>query len=319
MTEESTTPAARPRRSRWPGLIWAVPIAALAIVSWLGFRDYVAQGPTVTVRFNTIGGIKADHAAVKYRGVTVGHATATRLSRSLDKIWVTMRFDPYMAGHLGKGTRYWVGGEEVSFAHLSSLKSLIAGPYIGIDPHPGTTMTHVIGLKQEPVLKSEPKGVTLVLRAARRGTISRGAPVFYKGFQVGEVRGETMLPDDRGFAIYTFIPAKYMHLVNEHSRFWSSGTVHVPLFGPDAGVNVPPIPAILTGSISFYTPETGPAVHDRPRFPLYADAGQAHNAPSEHAVHYVIRMRGAGGPCERGTGLARRGPDRRRDGRPYTL
>ena len=30
---------ATPPRSRWPGWIWAVPIAALAIVVWLGVRS----------------------------------------------------------------------------------------------------------------------------------------------------------------------------------------------------------------------------------------------------------------------------------------
>ena len=43
-----------------------------------------------------------------------------------------MRFEPYMAGHLGKGTRYWIGGESVSFSNLRSLKSLISGPLIDL-------------------------------------------------------------------------------------------------------------------------------------------------------------------------------------------
>ena len=63
---ELATPPAKLQRTRWPGLIWAVPIAALAIVGWLALRSYMAQGPLVTVRFSTIGGIKPDHTVVKY-------------------------------------------------------------------------------------------------------------------------------------------------------------------------------------------------------------------------------------------------------------
>ena len=291
---ELATPPAKLQRTRWPGLIWAVPIAALAIVGWLALRSYMAQGPLVTVRFNTIGGIKPDHTVVKYRGVIVGHVNAVRLSKSLGEISVTIRFEPYMAGHLGKGTRYWIGGESVSFSNLRSLKSLISGPYIGIDPHPGHTVTPVAGLNQEPVLKSEPKGVTVVLKAKALGNISRGAPLFYKGYRIGEIRGEAMLPDGSGFDIYAFIPEKYLKLVNSRSRFWSSGTIGVSLFGTHPGVHVPAIPALLSGAVTLSTPESGNAVHDNEVFPLYENATAARSAPDRYAVSY--RLVTAGGP-----------------------
>ncbi len=287
-------PKAQIRRSRWPGLIWAVPIAALAIVVWLALRTYMEQGPLVTVRFATIGGIKADHTVVKYRGVTVGRVTAVKLSKSLGEISVSIRFDNYMANHLGKGTRYWIAGEKVSFANLSSLKSLIAGPYIGIDPHPGATVHRVTGLNEEPVLKSESSGVTVILHAPVKGNISRGAPVLFKGQQVGEVRGEAMRRNGDGFDIYVFLPEKYQHLGNDHSRFWSSGNIGISLFGPHPGVHMPAIPALLSGSISFSTSTQGQALQDNHIFPLYANAGAATNAPDANAVQYQMVM--PGGP-----------------------
>ncbi|MHB1567297.1 MAG: PqiB family protein [Acidiferrobacter sp.] len=294
MNDPTNTPTAKVQHTRWPGLIWAVPIAALAIVLWLGLRSYMEQGPSVTVRFDTIGGIKPDHTVVKYRGVTVGQVTAVRLSKSLDEIWVTIHFEPYMGGHLGQGTRFWVADEHVSVADLSSLKSIIAGPYIGIDPHPGHTVTHFIGLDQEPVLKSEPKGVTVVLRTSERHNISRGAPIFYKGYRIGEIRGVAMLPSGSTFDIYAFIPEKYLHLANRRSRFWNSGRVQLNLLGPHAGVNLPPIPALLSGAITFSTPAHGAPVRDNEVFPLYNSATAALNAPGQHAVSYRLTL--PGGP-----------------------
>ncbi|MBN2679390.1 MlaD family protein [Acidithiobacillus montserratensis] len=295
-------PKSQIRRSRWPGLIWAVPVAALAIVAWLALKTYMNQGPSVTVQFPTMGGIKADHTVVKYRGVTVGHVTAVKLSQSLGEISVTLRFDNYMAHHLGKGTRYWIAGEKVSFSNLSSLKSIIAGPYIGIDPHPGRTVHHVMGLHEEPVLKSESKGITLILHAPEKGNISRGAPILYKGEQVGEVRGETLQKNGEGFDIYAFLPEQSLHLANSHSRFWSSGNIAISLFGAHPGVHVPAIPALLSGAISFSTPKNGAALRDNERFALYPNASAAKNAPLENAVPYQLQM--PGGPQGLKTGAA---------------
>ncbi|MHB1321355.1 MAG: PqiB family protein [Acidithiobacillus ferrivorans] len=287
-------PSAKIYRSRWPGLIWAVPIAALAIVGWLALRTYMDHGPSITVQFGTIGGIKADHTVVKYRGVTVGHVTAVKLSKSLGEIFVTLEFDNYMADHLGKGTRFWIAGEKVSFANLSSLKSLIAGPYIGIDPHSGPTINHVVGLKEEPVLKSEPKEVTVILHTPEKGNISWGAPVLFKGQEIGKVRGESMRSDGSGFDIYASIPEKYLHLLNARSRFWSSGSIAFNLFGHHPGIHMPGISALLSGAVSFSTPKNGGVVNNEHIFPLYANASSARNAPTQNAVTYQMTM--LGGP-----------------------
>lgn len=288
------TPQAQTRKPRWPGLIWAVPVAALAIVGWLALRSYLDQGPTVTVEFPTSGGIKPNHTAVKYRGVTVGQVTATRLAKSLNEMAVTLRFDPYMAGHLGKGTRYWIAGKEVSFTDLSSLKSLIAGPYIGVDPHPGATVHKVTGLLQEPVLKSEPKGLTLVLTSQRFDSVQRAAPILYQGMQIGEVRGKAQAPDGHGFLIYAFISEKYLHLINARSRFWNSGSVRFQLLGKDSGLHIPPADAIFSGAISVLTPEAAPPAKEDMRFPLYPNAEAARWAPRKDAVAYQIVL--PGGP-----------------------
>lgn len=292
MSSPSPTPQAQNRKPRWPGLIWAVPVAALAIVGWLALRSYLDQGPTVTVEFPTTGGIKADHTVVKYRGVTVGQVTGTRLAKSLQKMSITLRFDPYMAGHLGKGTRYWIAGKEVNFSDLSSLKSIISGPYIGIDPHPGVTVHKVLGLSEEPVLKSEPKGLTLILHSNSFDAVQRAAPIFYRGMQIGEVRGKAQAPNGDSFRIYAFISQKYLHLINARSRFWNAGNIRFHLLGKDSGLHLPPDNAIFSGAISVTTPESGAPATEDMDFPLYPSAEAARWAPSKDAVHYTVTMPG---------------------------
>ncbi|MGC8528498.1 MlaD family protein, partial [Acidiphilium sp.] len=125
-------PEARFRGTRWPGLIWAVPVAAALIVAWLGVAALATRGPEVVVTFPITGGIRPGGTDVTYRGATVGHVVSVHLDASLAAMKVRLRFDPDMDGHLGRGTRYWIAGRHVSFGNLASLKSVIAGPHIAV-------------------------------------------------------------------------------------------------------------------------------------------------------------------------------------------
>ncbi len=55
---EPDAPPAKEQRSRLPGWIWAVPIAALIIVGWLGIRQFASSGPLIKVTFNGASGIR---------------------------------------------------------------------------------------------------------------------------------------------------------------------------------------------------------------------------------------------------------------------
>lgn len=287
-------PAAVFRRSRWPGLIWAVPIVALVIVGTLAVRSFMAEGPHTIVRFQTTGGIEAGQTSVKYRGVTVGHVTAVHLSPSLREMTVSLAFSSSMAGHLGRGARFWIAGTTPSVTDLSSLKALISGPYIGVAPAPGPTVGHFVGLEQPPVVKWEATGPTFTLTTSDPGNVSRGAPVYFQHFEVGEVLGVRFSPATRRFDVVVFIRPEYARLITERTRFWSAGAVHVALGGSAPGVKLESVPALFTGAIAFETPTGGKAAADGATFPLYPSEPAAESAPGPHAVPYRIKL--AGGP-----------------------
>lgn len=52
------TPSAIASSSRWPGWIWAVPVAAVLIVGWLALKEMVFSGPEVTVEFANAAGVQ---------------------------------------------------------------------------------------------------------------------------------------------------------------------------------------------------------------------------------------------------------------------
>lgn len=286
--------AAEFRPSRWPGLIWVVPIVALVIVGDLALRSFRAEGPHTVVQFQTTGGIEPGQTKVEYRGVEVGHVTAVALSPSLKEMTVKLSFDHAMAGHLGPGTRFWIDGKSPSVTDLSSLRALISGPFIGVAPAPGATVAKFTGLEEPPVVKWGTEGERLTLTASNPGNVSRGAPVFFRHYQVGQVLGLQFMPAVRRFEIFISIQPAYASLVNASTRFWSAGAVHVALGGTGPGLQLESVPALFTGAIAFETPAPAAAVKSGALFTLYPSQSAAESAPGPHAVAYRIVL--AGGP-----------------------
>ena len=284
------------RPSRWPGLIWTVPGAALIVIGWLGISALLNSGPSVTVTFPVRGGLRAGTTAVEYKGFTVGHVEAVKLSKSLDQTSVKIRFLKEMDGHLGPGTKYWVSGTSFSITNLSHIKSLISGPVIDVAPHTGRIMKHAKGLATAPVPEFTPPGKKFVLVTSKLPHLSSGSPIDYNGFKVGEVSGITLASGGSHFNIGVFIQNKWAHLITSKTRFWSEGAVRLAASGSGAIVHFASMPDLLSGAVAFTTPSgvPGHSVKSGTRFSLYKSKQTALDAPTSDSVAYRVIF--LGGP-----------------------
>ncbi|HEY3757142.1 MAG TPA: MlaD family protein [Opitutaceae bacterium] len=170
--------------SHWPGLIWAVPVAALGIVLWLGLSSWLNRGPTVTVNFPLVAGLQASNTKVKFRGYVVGEVDKISFTPGLDHMLVELQFNSEMKGHLAEGTRYWIDGASPSLSDLTSLMSAVSGPTIGIEPHAGPLAKLAVGLPS----KNWPGPEAVVYETLLPGTsqgLEVGAPVKLNGTAVG--------------------------------------------------------------------------------------------------------------------------------------
>lgn len=287
----SETKKAVHRPGRWMGWIWAIPIAALGIVGWLGVRSLTQGGPEVVVTFAAAGGVKPDDTKVTYNGMQVGAVESVHLHKDLQAVDVRLSLNSEMDGHLGPGTRYWISGEEFSVTDLSSVRSLITGPKIEIDPRPGRTQKHVRGLDQPPVLKREPAGEQYVLHATHLGTISRGSPIYYRDLKVGEVQGYKFAAPDK-FNIFAFVEAPYTQLVHVGSRFWDASAAQLSFGAGGPSFRLQSPAALIAGAVAFETPADGAGEVAQPGrdFPLFQGEDQARHAPAPDAVTYRVTL-----------------------------
>ena len=188
MTDENRRTAAEMRRSRWPGWIWAVPVAAFVTVGWLGLQAYLHSGPDITITFPDSGGMKAGDTKVKFKGIVVGTVKDIGLSKDQSNVVATVEMDSDVKNRLREGTRFWLVGANVSLSNLSSLKGLISGPYIQMDPGPGKSTRRFKGLEQKPVLNFNGKGRRYMVRFdGAVGGLDANTPVTLRGFTIGRV------------------------------------------------------------------------------------------------------------------------------------
>jgi paraquat-inducible protein B len=281
-------PSAEVKPSRWPGWIWAVPLAAILIVAYLAFKQIVSAGPSVTVIFPQAAGIEAGQTNVEYDGLKVGHVTAVKLEKDMHHVRATLSLDSEMAGHLGPGTKFWIAG--ASLSNLSSISSIISGPKIGMEPQPGKKQKTYEGLAEAPVVPETRPGQTYLLHAATLGNISSGSQVYFHDMGVGKVE-QTSLEPDQTFNIKVFIRKPYNQLVHVGTRFWNAGAVNLSMQGSGPQVQLQSLPALFTGALDFETPSGTEAGREAPQnyqFRLFPSRTAAEYSVGPEAVLYSV-------------------------------
>jgi paraquat-inducible protein B len=190
MSQDIHRTEAETRRSRWPGWIWAVPIAALLVVGWLAFRGLSKHGVEVTVMFHDAAGARSGDTAVDYRGLKVGQVDKVELTSDGGQVRMTLRLEDRMKPFLREGTRFWLEGANPSLSDLKSLTSVISGPTVRMQPGPGRPARSFVGMDRAPVLQSAPRQPLVPYVVSFDGDVGDlqvGAPVRLRGFTVGRV------------------------------------------------------------------------------------------------------------------------------------
>ena len=96
-----------------------------------------------------------------------------------------------------------------------------------------------------------------MLVAPTQGSLSKGAPIHYRGHVVGEIGDTRFSADSSLVEADAWIEYRYAKLVRTNTRFWNSSGIDVDA-GIRSGVKIrtESIAAIMTGGVSFATPNS---------------------------------------------------------------
>lgn len=193
MSEQTRTARATPaekKHSWWPGWIWAVPLAALAIGAWLLVRFLTQGGTDITIDFANANGIAPGDTTIVYRGMKVGGVNGVDLTNDGSGVKVSATIKESAARFLKEGTLFWLRGAHPSLSDLSSLGAVLSGPTIVMEPGPGKSTTHFHGLERPPAIPRD-HGAPVLFAVSFDGSVgdlSPGDAVKLRGFPVGEVK-----------------------------------------------------------------------------------------------------------------------------------
>ncbi|MBI1179684.1 MAG: MCE family protein [Alphaproteobacteria bacterium] len=220
MTEETARERrtrAIARKSRWPGWIWAVPVAALGVVAWLLVRTLLHNGTDVTVDFERAAGL-SNSSKVTYLGVEVGKVKQVGLSKDRSHVVADITVDDSVSSYLTTGTTFYMKNVAPSLTDLSSLKSVVAGPTIVMVPGRGESTRHFSGRMKKPAAAMTAPVRYLVHFDGDAGSLEDGADVTLRGFKVGQVVRTRLMTDLRSGAVSVDVV-----LALDAARFHASG------------------------------------------------------------------------------------------------
>ncbi len=276
------------RRGRWPGLVWAVPLAALLVVAYLGLQALANRGYTVVVTFKTSGGAQVGDTPVIYKGVTVGRVVKIQIAPDASGVDMTLRLDPRAKGKLGSNAKFWLIGAEPNLTDFASLKAAVSGVSIGVAPGQGKPTRHFVGLEQAPAVPPDTPGTLYALEGVEVGSTRAGAGIYYHGLEVGRVE-RVEITGVQTTRLLMFINAPFDNLVRPGSLFFNANAADLSVTGGHLNASLGPGSSVITGGFEFDTPEAATSQPKSPPgsvFHFYPSRAEAADQPEGPQIRY---------------------------------
>jgi paraquat-inducible protein B len=292
----SDLPEAEVRRRRGISLVWLIPLVAVAIGAFLAYKAYSSRGPTVTITFDTAEGLEAGKTKLRYLDVEVGTVQSVVIAPGLKNIVVTAEMVPSAAEYLRTGTEFWIVKPRIGVGGVSGLGTLLSGAYIGLAPGEGEAAREFTGLEEPPPISANVPGRQYVLTAPSLGSVTPGAPIYYRGVDIGQVLGYELSADAESLDISIFVREPYSGLIHVNSRFWNASGIDFATTTSGVELQVASLQALLVGGIEVDTPITTQpiAVADAgTRFPLYPNQRALAQAQFTQKIPYLIYFDGS--------------------------
>jgi paraquat-inducible protein B len=253
--------------------VWLVPVVALVAAGWVAWRALAEAGPALEITFQTAEGLEAGRTPVKYKDVQVGMVNAIRLTDDLEAVIVEVQLNAELSDYVTDEARFWVVRPRISSGGVSGIGTLFSGAYVAMDPSAkGRRTREFQGLEDPPVVAQDEPGKHFRLHAPGLGSLSLGAPVYFREIRAGEVVSYELAADGSFVELRIFVRAPYDQFVNTNTRFWEAGGINVELGAEGLAVETGSLVNLLVGGVTFDTPRAvraGDAVEEDRVFPLF--------------------------------------------------
>ncbi|GJM24397.1 MAG: hypothetical protein DHS20C16_08120 [Phycisphaerae bacterium] len=268
-------PSAVMRPEGRSSLIWIVPLLALILVGWIGYRAWYLRGTVITIHLDEGYDLRAGDD-VRYRGIAVGTIRSVVLGRNLDGIEIEAALHSNASGLARAGSRFWVVRPQLDVTGVAGLETIVGPRYLAVIPGDGPPSDRFVGLNDPPFVESiEPGDLEITLATPRRGSLRAGAPVLYRQVQVGTILSVGLASDSASVEARVRIHKPYVRLIRPETQFWNAGGIDATFGIRGMSIQTESIESLLAGGVGLATPPfAGEVVRNGHRFRLADDADE---------------------------------------------
>ena len=235
-------------------VVWLLPLVALVIGGWLFYKTESEKGPDITITFNSAEGIESGKTQVKFRDVTVGTVHTVDITDDLKAVALSVTMLNGTEEYLTENSRFWVVKPRIGAGGVTGLGTLFSGAYIAFEPSSkGKREKEFVGLEKPPIVTIDKEGTKFRLRAESLGSISIGAPVYFRQFDIGEITDYKLADDYSYVDIGIFVTAPYDQYVHTGTYFWNVGGLTLSMGASGAKLEMESMIALLSGGVAFET------------------------------------------------------------------
>lgn len=270
----------RPKPSPWRNLsfVWAVPVLALVVSLALAWKSFADRGELIQITFQNASGIVPGETSLRFRDVAVGTVEEVSFTDDLQRVIVHTRVKNNVAPYLDEDAEFWVVRPQVSTRGISGLSTVLSGVYIEgtWNQTIGTTQARFTGKEQPPLVRPGREGTRITLLTKDGRLISEGAPVMFRGIEVGRLERPRIVEPSDAIMVDAFIDAPHDKRLTAATRFWDTSGFSISFGSGGLTLDFDSLTSILAGGIEFDSmAEGGEPVSAGHVYTLYPDQAAA--------------------------------------------
>lgn len=290
--ELDITPA---RPSPWRNLsfVWLVPLLALAVSLGVAWRAYTERGVLIEITFENASGVIPGETTIRFRDVAIGTVEEVGFTADLSHVVVSARIDKAVAPYLDEDTEFWVVRPQVSARGISGLSTVLSGVYIegAWDEAIGTARQSFLGLEAPPLVQPGRQGKRITLRTSDGRMLSDGAPVFFRGIEVGRLERPRLTVSGDSILADAFIEAPHDRRLTNATRFWDTSGFEVSFGAAGLTLDVESLASLVAGGVEFddiY--EGGEPIGPGYVFDIYSEEADARRSLFARSVANAVQV-----------------------------
>jgi len=251
--------------------LWWLTLISGIVTVFLFVYSQRNSGDLISIAFRDGHGLVPEDR-LKFRGIDVGIVEKIELNKTNDGILVHVRLTPQSRSMAKEGAKLWIVHPSVSIHSVQGLDTIFGAKYIGIEPSElgAKSQKHFVGLEFPPLISAREGSLEISLDASTRGGLENGAPIHFRGFQIGNVVQVSLASDARSVDARCAIDPEYRDLVRKNSKFWNRSGWRLDIGLSGVKLDADTLAQVLSGGIEMATPtEPSDRVSTGYRFVLY--------------------------------------------------